>query len=352
MKGITHFMTGIAVATFFGKAVEMAATQKSWILVLGGAFGMLADTLDFKLYTFLSKEEYDIDPDPLHPDTDKMASIIGEAIEKAYDENRMIKIKCHTVRVGADLWRQYVIKFDPEKGEVVVIMNPIVSMSQVPYLGTEPKENRIGRYKLRVPLIETHGRPTVVDILSGPQIGFKRVGEAVQVEFIPFHRTWTHSFFVGFLCAAAAAVIASFAAGWEIGWYYGVVALAAFWAHLISDFSGYMGASFYWPFWKKRTRGLKWFKSQDPHSNFIFNYSCLMVAVWNVNRFTWVDNNIDKGHYIGAPWYTYFLYTIVIPIGIYLIMIKLFGQKESDKKESVLLAEEALAEMERLPGEV
>jgi len=352
MKGITHFMTGVAVSSFFGGAVRMAADQKSLIMLLGGMFGIMADTLDFKFYTFFSREDHEVDPDPLHPDAGRVAEQIGKAIEQAYDENRMVKIKCQTVRLGADLWRQYVIKFDPLKGEVAVVFNPIVTTSQVPHLGTEPKQNRVGKYKLRVPLIETHGRPTVVDIMSGPQIGFRRVGDAVQVEFIPFHRTWSHSFFVGLLAAGVATLIASLSAGWAIGWYYGLVALGAYWAHLISDVSGYMGASFFWPFWKKRTRGLKWFKSQDPHSNFIFNYTCLMVAIFNLNRFTFANEIKQTGHYINATPLQFFLYTVIIPVAIYLILVKVFGEKKAEGKESVSLAEEALQEMEETQGEI
>lgn len=342
MKGVTHFMGGVTVASFFGGAVEMAEFQKSWIMLLGGIYGIMADTLDFKVYSFFSRDDLSIDPDPLLPDAPRVAGEIGRAIEQAWDEGRMVKIRCHTIRLGADLWRQYVIKFDAEANEVVVVMNPIVTTSQIPYLGTEPKENRVGRYRLRIPIHETHGRPTVVDILNGPQIGFRREGDHVLVEFIPFHRTWTHSFFVGLAAAGFAALLASLGAGWGIGWYYGVVACAAYWSHLICDLTGYMGASFFWPFWKRRTPGLHWWKANNPDSNLIFNYACLSVVIFNLNRFTWVDPVRRVGHYIEASPLKYFLLTLVIPVAVYLLLVKLFGRKESDEKESVALAEEAM----------
>ncbi len=343
MKGLTHFLTGVTVSSFFGGAIEMAAVHKSLIMLLGGVYGIMADTLDFKFGAFFTHEDYFIDPDQNNPDPKKIATQIGKAIEQAYDENRMVKIRCQTIRLGADHWRQYVIKFDAEKGEVVVIINPIVTMSQIPYMGTEPKTNRVGKYKLRVPLVETHGRPTVVDIMTGPEMGFKPMGDHVLVEFIPFHRTWSHSFFVGFLAAGVAALIASVTVGWGIGWYYGLVALVAYYAHLIEDVTGYMGAAFFWPFKKVRSKGLKWFKSQDPTSNFIFNYSCVMITVFNMNRFTYVNGDPALGNYIQASPLKYFLYTIFIPIGIYLLLGELFGEKkEEEKKEAVVLAEKAM----------
>jgi membrane-bound metal-dependent hydrolase YbcI (DUF457 family) len=305
-------------------------------------YGIMADTLDFKFYSFFSRDDYEVDPDPLKPDPQKIAEQIGRGIEQAYDENRLVKIKCHTVRVGADLWRQYVVKFDAEKGEVAVVINPIVTTSQIPYLGTEPKEHRVGRYKLRVPLTETHGHPTVIDIMNGPQLGFRKIGGRVLVEFIPFHRTWTHSFFIGAVAASVAALIASFSSGWGIGWYYGLVAVVSYWSHLICDLTGYMGASFFWPFWKKRTPGLKWFKANNPDSNFIFNYVCLMVAIFNLNRFTYVDPINRVGHYIAASPLKYFTLTCVIPIGIYLLLNTIFGEKKKGVKEAETLAEEAM----------
>jgi membrane-bound metal-dependent hydrolase YbcI (DUF457 family) len=343
MKGLTHFITGVTVSSFFGGAVEMAEFQKSLILMLGGVYGIMADTLDFKFGAFFTHEDYFIDPDPLNPDPQQMAEQIGKAVEQAYDENRMVKIKCQTIRLGADLWRQYVVKFDTEKGEIVVVINPIVTMSQVPYLGTEPKKNRVGRYKLRVPLVETHGRPSVIDIMSGPEIGFKPMGDHVLMEFIPFHRTWSHSIFVGFLAASVAWIIGSLAAGWNIGWYYGLVAFVAYHAHLLEDLTGYMGASYFWPFRKTRTRGLHWFKAQDPHSNFIFNYCCVVITIFNLNRFTYIELNPVLGNYIQASPLKYFLYTIFIPIAIYAALVKLFGKKEVEKKqEAVVYAEEAM----------
>lgn len=342
MKGITHFMTGVTAASFFGRAVEMAGDQKSWILVLGGVYGIMADTLDFKFYSFFSRDDVVIDPDPLAPDPSLIATEIGRAIEQAWDEDRMVKAKCHTIRLGADLWRQYVIKFDAAINEVIVVINPIVTTSQIPFLGTAPRERRVGRYRLRVPIVETHGRPTVVDIMNGPQIGFRRVGDRVRVEFIPFHRTWTHSFFIGLVAASVAGLIASFAAGWEIGWYYGLVAVAAYWSHLVCDLTGYMGASFFWPFWKKRTPGLKWWKANNPDSNFIFNYACLVVAIFNLNRFTWADPVRRIGHYIEAPPLKYFLLTLVVPVAAYLLLTKFFGAKAPEEKESEAIAEKAM----------
>lgn len=52
MKGFTHFLSAIAVASCLPGAVQQAA-QGSLVLVLAGAAGLLPDTLDFKLARYL-----------------------------------------------------------------------------------------------------------------------------------------------------------------------------------------------------------------------------------------------------------------------------------------------------------
>lgn len=52
MKGIAHFITGVAIATLFPEVVGRAA-EGSLLPVLGGIAGLLPDTLDFKFVRYL-----------------------------------------------------------------------------------------------------------------------------------------------------------------------------------------------------------------------------------------------------------------------------------------------------------
>lgn len=47
MKGISHFITGVAIATFFPEVVR-AGGAGSLLPMLGGVGGILPDTIDFK----------------------------------------------------------------------------------------------------------------------------------------------------------------------------------------------------------------------------------------------------------------------------------------------------------------
>ena len=342
MKGLTHFMSGAAVASFFLPATQMAHRDAgaSFIIVLGGLFGIMPDTLDFKVGQFFSKAKYDIDPDPMNPDPQMMAEELGKAMDDTHETGHYVKAQLYPMRVGADLWRQYVIKFDGEKNEVVIVINEIVTTSQVPYLGSEPKENRVGRYKIKGKMLETHGRPSVVDIMSGPQFGFKKneKGE-VEVEFLPWHRTWSHSYVLGLLLSIPVWLIASLIAGWNIGWLYGLIAFLGFSVHITEDLTGHMGGSLLWPFIKERCNGLSLFKASNPHANFSIDYTAMIIILFNLNR------------YAGEPAFTlsatkYFIYTWLIPMVGYAAIVKIFGEKGKKPKQGVVAAEKALQQEE------
>ena len=75
-------MSAIAATTFIPEVVRMSTTMKldnpeavsgSFIILLAGAFGVMPDTMDFKLGQFFSIAENEEDPDPRNPDPQKMA---------------------------------------------------------------------------------------------------------------------------------------------------------------------------------------------------------------------------------------------------------------------------------------
>ena len=340
MKGLTHFLSGIALGSFIPAAVRMAnsTADNSLILALGGLFGIMPDTLDFKVGQFFSGADYDVDADPNNLNPQRMAEQIGKAIDDAWETGRYVKIQLYPIRLSVDLWRQYVVKFDGEHNEVVVVINEIVNTSQTPYLGSAPKTNRVGRCRVKGKILETHGKPSVVDIMSGPQFGFKKKGGMVDVEFLPWHRTWSHSFVLGFILSAVVWLIASLVAGWDKGWLYGLVAFLGYAIHITEDLTGHMGGSLLWPFQKDRTNGLCLFKASNPHANFTVDYIAVTLLLFNLNRFA------PMPFFTLGTW-QYLLYAIAIPLVLYGLITKIFGEKKAEaKKEGEISAEKALAQ--------
>jgi membrane-bound metal-dependent hydrolase YbcI (DUF457 family) len=352
MKGLTHFLSGVAVSSFFHPAVVKAAATRtglegaeaSFILLLGGLFGIMPDTLDFKLGQFFSKAEVDVDCDPQNPDPQTMARQIGEAIDHVWETGEYRRVQLYPMRLGANLWRQYVIQFDGEANEVIVVINEVVSTSQVPFVGTAPpEEKRVGRYKLKANLLETHGRPSVVDILSGPQYGFRKEGDAVTVEFLPWHRTWSHSYLLGLMLALPVWLIAWLAglSHWPL---YGLIAFLGFAVHITEDLTGHMGGSLFWPLFRRRSDGLALFRASDPGANFSVDLAAVVITIYNLDRFT--------TRLITWPWYAYFLVFLVLPLAVYWGLAKGLAPRERAPRRGIAVAAEALAaERARLRNE-
>src|SRR5512137_553989 len=110
MKGIAHFLSGIAAASFIPSVVQQSA-QGAWLLALAGACALLPDTLDFKFGRFLERPDDVIDPG-LRPDAQSIADRIAAAADAAFQAGRPCTVQLHTVRLGADAWQQYSIRFD------------------------------------------------------------------------------------------------------------------------------------------------------------------------------------------------------------------------------------------------
>jgi hypothetical protein len=282
MKGIAHFVTGMAVATFFPEVVYGAAQQLSFGPVLGGLAGLLPDTLDFKFVRYFERLDDEIDPAKItteagHPDPQAIAERIAAAMNRAYEEEKRIEVQLHTLKLGADLWRQYSVTFDLEENGIVVQIGPAVTTGQVPIPGSEIPSLAPGWAQVQAPILHTYDGETVIDIFSGPSLAFERAGNAVKVTFLPWHRAWTHSLFLALLLGLA---------GMLIGPVYGLVMALAALAHILEDQMGYMGSNLLFPLTRGRMEGWKLFRSGDAIPNFLTVWISLAVILLNLDRFS------------------------------------------------------------------
>jgi membrane-bound metal-dependent hydrolase YbcI (DUF457 family) len=330
MKGIAHFVAGVAVATFFPEVVQAAAQSLAFGPVLGGLAGLLPDTLDFKFVRFLERRDDEIDPAKItteagQPDPQAIAGRIGAAMDLAYQTGKRVKVHLHTLRLGAGLWRQYHLAFDLARNDVVVDLGPVVTTGQVPFPGSEIPGPREGRAPVRAPILHTYEGDITVDILSGPSLAFEKAGEAVRVTFLPWHRAWTHSLFF--------AVLLGMVGAW-IGPPYGLVMALAALAHIALDQMGYMGSSLLFPLTRKRTPGLKWFHSGEAIPNFLTVWVSLAVILFNLDRFSAVPL---------IPPLPYLLVAVVLPC-LSLLGWWAWTKRPARRPSAVAAAAEALDE--------
>jgi membrane-bound metal-dependent hydrolase YbcI (DUF457 family) len=282
MKGIAHFITGVAVATFFPEIVYGAGQNLSFGPLLGGVAGLLPDTLDFKFVRYFDRVDDEIDPAKIttgagHPDPQAIAERIAAAMNRAYESGNQVKIQLHTLRLGADLWRQYSIAFDLARNQVMVRIGPAVTTGQVPYPESEIPGLEPGRAQVKAHILHTYDAETRIDIFSGPSMAFEKVSNGVKITFIPWHRIWTHSLVMAMLLGSIGFLFAPV---------YGLVMALAALAHTVEDQMGFMGSNLFFPFTRKRMMGFKWMRSGDAIPNFLVVWVGLAVILLNLDRFS------------------------------------------------------------------
>ena len=326
MKGIAHFVTGVGLASFFPGAVQAAADGNPLYFILGGAFGLMPDTLDFKFYRFFYRHDLYVDPDPREPDPQAIADALAAIIGRAAQEKRSLRIKLNTLMLGADYWQQYVVKFDDVKQEVLVWFGPVVNTGQVPVPGTTPEKPVVGRARLPCPIRQTYEAITTVDVFDGPS--FSLVPESdgrVAMHFLPWHRGWSHSLLTGAFFAAIG--------GWIWGWQAAAVIQLAFSGHVIEDQFGYMGSNLFWPVTRRRFKGLACWHAGDSWPNFLCVWLNCLLIFWNLDRFG------PPGLYQVALWKV-LLFGAVIPIAAYKLIRRLLPSSRRDEPTVVDLSRE------------
>lgn len=291
MKGISHFATGIAVGTFFPEAVH-AALDGSFILVLGGIGGLLPDTIDFKFARFLEEPDIVIDPHPERFEAQKIADEIAAGIDRVGAMHKKLILKCNTIRLGPDWWQQYSIKFDTQAREVTVKLGPIVNTSQIP-LPESLRPMPEGRAKIQTPLLPTYDEYVEVDIFSGPSFALEWRNERVEIDFIPWHRQYSHSIFM--------AVLFGVICGLLFGMTAGLIGGLALLAHVLEDQLGYLGSNLFWPLTKVRTNGARLIHAGDPIPNFFTVGTSVYFIIFNLDRFS-AQPVLDPLLYWGVLW--------------------------------------------------
>ncbi|MEF8874152.1 MAG: metal-dependent hydrolase [Candidatus Thermoplasmatota archaeon] len=340
MKGITHFLVGVAVASFFPLAIEATMIEGAWFLVLGGIFGILPDTLDFRFARYLEEHDYEICPEEGELDPKKITDTLIRAIDQAYREKRTIKVKLHSLKVGSDSWRQYSVTFDTDEKAITTEIGPIVSTSQVPYPDTAPTgddKSYTGHYDSD--LLHTYEDETNVDIFSGPDFAFVPEDDRVRADFIPWHRQWAHSFTLAFLLGPIGLLLF----GWNA---YGLTAsmiiIAAFSAHVIVDQLGVLGSNLFYPFTSKRTEGFAIFHSSETIPNVFTNYTSAVVVLWNLNMFS-LEPVFEMNPIF------YFVLYLFLPLALVYSINWYYKRKKGlleEKDEDTLREEEAMSEIE------
>ncbi len=289
MKGLTHLVAGVAATSCFPAAVQAGTDGNPLYFVLGAMFGLIPDTLDFKFVRFFSRYDMAVIPDPNRPDPQMIADAVAYAANKASAAGRPIRIKLNAIRLGADRWLRYTVRFDVPSSRVMVECGPVVGTGGMPVEmracedDAEPEElpddgpPLYATAPLACSISLDYQAVNVVDIFDGPMLRMMpdRHGR-VCPEFIPWHRRWSHSFAFGALAAVTVAAL--------FGMLAGLVVFAAVSSHVLLDQLGFMGSSLSFPFKRKRVPGLGLSHSSAPAPNLLTIWLSCVLIFWNLAR--------------------------------------------------------------------
>lgn len=318
MKGIAHFISGVAAASFCPWAVEAAQNGNPAYFILGSVAGILPDTIDFKFYRFFYHHEVSVEPDSNHLDPQPIADAVAAAVSEAAGTGKPVRVKLSAIKLSADNWRQYRVRIDPGAREVRVQFGPVVSTGQVPQPGSLPADRPVGIAEFSAAVKPSYEPAYTVDIFDGPSFLFKRneAGE-VEMDFLPWHRNWSHSLIIG-------ALLAGLASFWT--WQAGVVVFGAHVIHITEDHLGYMGANLLFPFTKKRVPGLKLMHSGDVFLNFTVVWLCCLLIFWNL--YSAIENPIYHFGFIRL-----IMIAMVIPFVLFAAVHRLLNRADEEYPE-------------------
>jgi hypothetical protein len=288
VKGIAHFLGGVALSTFVPGVVARAG-DGGLLPVLGGMAGLLPDTIDFKFCRFFERYDVSVDPGDT-PDAHTIAELIAGAMGDAVRLGTKRTVMLHTAREGPDLWRRYHVRICAEDGRVAVQIGPQVSTAGVPVPGSAPAGGQTAEVVAGVPVGDGQGLEVTVDAFSGPTVTFAPTTDGVLVLFLDWHRRWSHSplfalvlglAVAGFyalletLCSGAASRMAITA---------GLVATLGVLGHIAVDQLGTMGSQLLYPFSRRRIRGLGLLHSGDALPNFLAVWTSVATILLNLDR--------------------------------------------------------------------
>jgi len=307
LKGIAHFASGLCAASFV-PMVAYDAAQGSLLIALGGACAMLPDWLDFKFARFLEQRDADIIPALDHPDPQALADALAEQIRLTTPEHPRI-VQLHPARRSAMDWLLYGVRFDATHQQVRVIMNGREASAAVPALDY------------------TYDGVLDVGELGGPSFRLRRknADAPVSIEFLPWHRAWSHSLLLGILLGAVLTLLMDVRVGFVAG--------LGFSVHVLEDQLGHMGSNLFWPLTRERSSGLKLLHSGDTLPNMATVWLSLSLLLLNLDRASNVPL-LDLSAYL--------LFVVIAPVALMLaIYARRHWQRHASREIATMAREQA-----------
>jgi hypothetical protein len=274
MKGIAHFAVGVSVASCFPVAVQAGADGNPLYFILGGVFGLLPDTFDFKFVRYFFRHDIRVTPDPLNNDPEIIAHGVAEAMEKANETGEPVRIKLDTIQLSSDTWQEYRVTLDVKSRCVRVEYGPVIDTGgEVLSCGEGENYSVPVLCRIKIDYLAT----VTVGAFDGPVIEMCPLEDmGVVPAFIPWHRKWSHSVIAALLFGSMCSTIWGLLAG--------LTAALAYGFHVLLDQFGFMGSCLWFPFGKRRSPGFGLTRSGSAFANTMVVWVSCLLVFWNLYR--------------------------------------------------------------------
>ena len=137
----------------------------------------------------------------------------------------------------------------------------------------------VARVKTTTKINYTYEGEMTADIWNGPSFAFVPKAQGVEVQFLPWHRAWSHSFTLSAVLGLITGVLFGSAQA-------GLVAFLGMSAHIVEDQLGYLGSNLFWPITKERSAGARLLHSGDAIPNFLAVWTALVLILFNLVRYS------------------------------------------------------------------
>jgi len=138
MRGLVHFLSGLAAATFF-RGLLMDVQRGCLAAVIPAACAYLPDFFDFKFWKFLEKWDYNVDPAPQDPSESKAPKLVKIAELSDDDRYRFYALKGRVLEV-TDEGEKLTFLLDDGSGRMRVIALKEDREALLEALGGPPRE--------------------------------------------------------------------------------------------------------------------------------------------------------------------------------------------------------------------
>jgi membrane-bound metal-dependent hydrolase YbcI (DUF457 family) len=286
MKGITHFCTGIAVASCFPYAIEIASLGNPICFIIAGIMSLIPDTIDFKLLCFLKHIDCRIVPEHENFNPQLIADEIANFVELSHETNRRKDLRLCSIRSSPDKWFEYSVTF---KGQQIIVQE-----------NGNKQESKRGVASAALPFHCKYESTMTATIFVGPTITMTPKAHHTQVDFIDWHRGCTHSFMMAIVLSIIAAIVFNTTVG--------IIAFTAYSSHILLDQIGHMGSSIFWPFNKRKINGCSMCHSDSRFANIFTVTLSILIIFANSFYFQYPTQLLDAVRIVLIPTIIILLY--------------------------------------------